>query len=191
MRITGGRARGIILKLPSRGTLRPATGYLREAVFSALGEMVAGAKVLDMFAGTGAYGLEALSRGATHVVLVDANSAAVAASRANLAAVAKSMGVANSESLGRASEGDAFVWQPGMGEAFDLVFVNPPYALLPPFGVKLVERATAWVAHGENARLLLEAPGEYEPELPSGWRMTRRIGKGKRQPCSIIMARTT
>ncbi len=189
MRITGGRARGIVLKIPRRGNLRPATGFLRQAVFSSLASRVAGARVLDLFAGTGAYGLEALSRGAEHATWVDANSSAIEAIEANLVAVAKSMGVAKFGSLGQALEGDVFAWQPPAGAAFDLVFVDPPYALLPQFGAGLLERAAGWLAPGENARLLLEAPGEYEPVPPPGWVLARRLGQGRRQPNSLIFAR--
>jgi 16S rRNA (guanine966-N2)-methyltransferase len=189
MRITGGRARGIVLKIPARGSLRPATGYLREAVFSSLGARVFGARVLDLFAGTGAYGLEAVSRGAAHAIWVDANKAAAIAIRTNLAAVAKAMGVALPDTLGRASEGDVFSWQPPAGTEFDLIFVDPPYALLPQFGATLLARAGAWMAPGPAARLLLEAPGEYDPLPPPGWVLARRLGKGKRQPNSLIFAR--
>ena len=189
MRITGGRARGIVLKIPARGSLRPATGFLREAVFSSLGPRVDGARVLDLFAGTGAYGLEAVSRGAAHATWVDANSAAVTAIRVNLAAVAKAMGASGPDALGRACAGDAFTWQPPMGAEFDLIFVDPPYALLPQFGAALLARAMAWLAPSTSARLLLEAPGEYEPPTPPGWALARRLGKGKRQPSSLIFAR--
>jgi len=191
MRITGGRARGIVLKTPRRGNLRPATGFLRQAVFSSLAAKVGGARVLDLFAGTGAYGLEALSRGAAHATWVDANASAVEAIELNLAAVAKSMGAVKSAALGLALEGDAFVWLPAPGVEFDLVFVDPPYALLPQFGAPLLERAAAWLAQGENARLLLEAPGEYEPTPPPGWTLVRRLGQGRRQPNSLIFARIT
>jgi len=189
MRITGGRARGIVLKIPARGSLRPATGYLREAVFSSLGPRVVGARVLDLFAGTGAYGLEAVSRGATHATWVDANAAAVAAIRLNLAAVAKAIGASKPDELGRACEGDAFSWQPAPGAMFDLIFVDPPYALLSQFGAALLSRSASWIAPGPSARLLLEAPGEYEPTPPPGWVLARRLGKGKRQPSSLIFAR--
>jgi len=189
MRITGGRARGIVLKIPRRGTLRPATGFLRQAVFSSLGARIVDARVLDLFAGTGAYGLEALSRGAARATWVDANASAVDAIDANLAAVAKAMGVAKASSLGQALEGDVFSWRPLPGAEFDLVFVDPPYALLPQFGTQLLERAAAWLVPGENSRLLLEAPGAYEPTPPLGWTLARRLGQGKRQPSSLIFAR--
>ncbi len=189
MRITGGRARGIVLKIPKRGVLRPATGFLRESVFSSLAAFVPGTRVLDLFAGTGAYGLEALSRGAVHTTWVDANAAAVAAIRANLAAVAKSMGEMSADACGRAVEGDVFKWQPPAGEIFDLIFVDPPYALLPDFGGQLLERAAAWATPAAQTRILLEAPGEYEPAPPPGWELSRRLGRGRRQPTSLIFRR--
>jgi 16S rRNA (guanine966-N2)-methyltransferase len=190
MRITGGRARGIVLQLPKRGHLRPATSFLREAVFSSLAARVPGTRVLDLFAGTGAYGLEAVSRGAQHATLVDANHAAVEVMRTNLAAVAKAMDGADAAQIGLAVEGDVFKWQPPTGAVFDLIFVNPPYALWEPFGKDLVERAAAWMAPGSEGRLLLEAPGEFEPPIPAGWELTRRLGKGGgRQPNSVILRR--
>ncbi len=187
MRITGGRARGIVLTLPKRGVLRPATGFLRESVFSSLAARVPGARILDLFAGTGAYGLEALSRGAIHATWVDANAAAVAAIRVNLAAVAKAMDGADANALGQATEGDVFKWRPPEGAQYDLVFVDPPYALLPPFGKDLLERAANWVSEG--GLLLMEAPGDFTPpELP-GWELAKRLGRGKRQPNSLIFRR--
>ena len=72
MRLTGGRARGIPLKAPDEGT-RPATDQLREAVFSSLAARIPGARVLDLFAGSGSYGLEAWSRGADRVVFIEKN----------------------------------------------------------------------------------------------------------------------
>ncbi len=90
MRITGGRARGIPLHAPRGRETRPATDQLREAVFSSLGPRVEGARVADLFAGTGSYGLEALSRGATSGCFVENNRQALVCLRANLAAVLRS-----------------------------------------------------------------------------------------------------
>ncbi len=73
MRITGGNARGIEIFVPKKGEIRPATDAIREAVFSSLGELVENSRVLDAFAGTGAYALEALSRGANFAILADKN----------------------------------------------------------------------------------------------------------------------
>src|SRR5471030_2715621 len=92
MRISGGAARGITLVAPKGDAVRPATDGLRQAVFSSLGARVAGARFLDLFAGSGAYGLEALSRGATGGVFVESNHRAVGCLRKNLSAVCKSLG---------------------------------------------------------------------------------------------------
>ena len=90
MRITGGRARGIKLKVPNKKITRPATDRMREAVFSSLGASVQNSQVLDLFAGTGSYGLEALSRGAAGVCFVENNRAAIKCLEINTAAVTRS-----------------------------------------------------------------------------------------------------
>lgn len=186
MRITGGHARGIPLQIPKRGDLRPATDALRAAVFSSLARHVAGARVLDLFAGTGAYGLEALSRGALHATWVENHAAATAAIQANLAAVAKSLGAANSSVLGHIVKHDVFAWSPLTGETFDLVFADPPYALLPERGAELLARAATWLTPGPDSRLVLEAPGSFTPSPPPGWTLLRRLGKGTHQPGALI-----
>src|SRR3954454_24471036 len=91
MRISGGAARGITLVTPKGDAVRPATDGMRQAVFSSLGARVAGARFLDLFAGSGAYGLEALSRGAIAGTFVEQNGKAVACLRQNIAAVCKSL----------------------------------------------------------------------------------------------------
>ena len=77
MRITGGRAGGIPLKAPKGNHTRPATDRLRESVFSSLGASIEGCKVADLFAGTGSYGLEALSRGAASSTFFESDHAAL------------------------------------------------------------------------------------------------------------------
>ncbi len=186
MRITGGQARGIQLQLPRRGELRPATDALRAAVFSSLAQRIPGARVLDLFAGTGAYGLEALSRGALHVTWVENHAAAAAAIRANLAAVAKSLAAPDPAALGQIFPADVFSWSPPHGVTFDLIFADPPYALLPERGESLLARATAWLS--PDARFVLEAPGSYSPVPPIGWSLLRRLGKGGHQPGALIFA---
>src|ERR1019366_4147641 len=86
MRISGGQARGIPLIVPKGDAVRPATDGMRQAAFSSLGGYVTGARFLDLFAGSGAYGLEALSRGAAGGVFVEKNARAAACLRRNLAA---------------------------------------------------------------------------------------------------------
>src|ERR1041384_6862076 len=91
MRISGGAARGIPLVVPKGDAVRPATDGMRQAVFSSLGARVVDARFLDLFAGSGAYGLEALSRGAAGGIFVEQNAKAAACVRANITAVCKSL----------------------------------------------------------------------------------------------------
>src|SRR5512135_1734124 len=91
MRISGGGARGITLVVPKGDAVRPATDGMRQALFSSLGARVVDAHFLDLFAGSGAYGLEALSRGAAGGVFVEQNAKAVACVRQNVAATCKSL----------------------------------------------------------------------------------------------------
>src|SRR5438045_2769775 len=90
MRISGGLARGIPLEVPKGNAVRPATDGLRQAVFSSLAARVSGAWFADLFAGSGAYGLEAFSRGAAGGVFVEKNAKAAACLRKNITAVCKS-----------------------------------------------------------------------------------------------------
>jgi 16S rRNA (guanine966-N2)-methyltransferase len=92
VRISGGRARGIPLVVPRGDAVRPATDGLRQAVFSSLAARVAGAHFWDLFAGSGAYGLEALSRGAVSGLFVEQDRRAAECLRKNLAAVTRSLG---------------------------------------------------------------------------------------------------
>src|SRR5690242_14529688 len=92
MRISGGAARGVPLLVPKGDAVRPATDGMRQAVFSSLGARVAGARFLDLFAGSGAYGLEALSRGAAGGVFVEQNAKAAACVKKNIETVCKSLG---------------------------------------------------------------------------------------------------
>jgi 16S rRNA (guanine966-N2)-methyltransferase len=194
MRITGGHARGIPLRLPSRGEIRPATDYLREAVFSSLGAFVPGARVLDLFAGTGAYGLEALSRGATSGCFVEKNPASLDAIRVNTAAVAKALQAAGADPSEGAGAGtceilqaDALRWSPAAGVSYDLIFCDPPWALWEREAVGLGARIAAWAAPGPDSRIILEAPGGWEPAIPTGWVLHRHLAKGKTQPSAFIL----
>src|SRR5262245_36867328 len=125
MRVIGGHDRGRRLRAPRGLRTRPTADRVRETLFDVLGPAVAGARVLDLFAGTGAVGIEALSRGAARVVLVERDPSALRALRANLAALGASRGAA------RVMAGDVLHALPEIGAqegAFDFVFVDPPYA---------------------------------------------------------------
>lgn len=183
MRVTGGKARGIPLRVPS-GPVRPATDYLREAVFSSLAAWIPGARVLDLFAGTGAYALESLSRGAASAVAVDRMTAAVI--RGNAAAVAKSM--ASPELPLEVIAADAVAFAPAAAD-FDLVFADPPWELWERNGPAIAAAAARAAAAAEHARLVLEAPGGFAVPVPEGWRLHKVIGKGKGQPAATILRR--
>ncbi len=120
MRIISGSAGGLRLVCPD-GVARPMMDRVRGAVFSSLGDAVAGAHALDLFAGSGALGIEALSRGAASCTFVDRHRRAVAAIRANLA---------QARLAGTIRPQDVTAFLNGAPDAaFDLVFADPPFAL--------------------------------------------------------------
>jgi 16S rRNA (guanine966-N2)-methyltransferase len=124
MRVIAGVLGGRRLVAPKGLDTRPTSDRVREALFSALGH-VASARVLDLYAGTGALGIEALSRGAAHATFVESGRPALAALRENLATLAlgdRARVVALPAARALASM--------AKGEPFDLVFVDPPYAAL-------------------------------------------------------------
>lgn len=124
MRVTGGVARGRRLFAPRGLDIRPTSDKVREAIFDLLGPAGAGGTALDLFAGTGALGIEAASRGARAVLLVDRDPRAIAACRRNAAAVpelASAIRIARAEALGFLRRAD-----PAPGA--DLVLLDPPYA---------------------------------------------------------------
>lgn len=123
MRVIAGQARGLRLKVPTRVT-RPSTDRLREALFSILGARVEGASVLDLFAGSGALGLEALSRGAAKALFVESNRQAARVIAENLARTKLN----DSRKLVRIIDRDVFAALRVMRERFDLIFADPPYA---------------------------------------------------------------
>lgn len=192
MRVTGGQARGIPLKAPTKGDTRPATDYLREAVFSSLGPaIIQGARVLDTFAGTGAYGLEALSRGAARADFIESDRAALACWARNRDAVAKALG-ADPATIATHCRGDFFrLARTPRLTRYDLVLADPPYALWAEQAEVILTALADWANEVETARIVCECPGETELPCPPGWTLTRRLAKGPRQPSAWIFARAT
>ena len=178
MRITGGKARGIRLSVPGRGT-RPATDRMREALFSRLRFVVEDGFFLDLFAGTGAYGLEALSRGAKGGILVESNRLAVAAIGENLKRVERSLGSGGGSSGAvHIIRGDAFRWRPQQSERFDMVFLDPPYGVPEEPLLCLLTYCRKWLSDEGSSRLVVELPGSRELKH-SGWELDRRLGRGR------------
>ena len=183
MRITGGQARGIPLLLPKGDSVRPATDALRQAVFSSLAARVPGARFLDLFAGSGAYGLEAFSRGAAGGIFVENNAKTAACIRRNIAAVAKSLGGEGGNL--RVIEADATTLPLADGPVPDLVFIDPPYDRIGAVAPRLFERLTALLAGHPDPVVVFEMPGEMAL-TPAGWTCVKRLGKGARQPTACI-----
>ncbi len=188
MRITGGVARGITLNVPRGDTVRPATDGMRQAVFSSIAARVPGACFLDLFAGSGGYGLEALSRGASEGYFVEKNAAAATCLRRNLAAVCKSIG-REERGIGVA-QADALVWQlPGSARVPDLVFIDPPWDRIEGLSARLFERLGVMLAAKEDPVIIFEMPGELNL-APEGWACVKRLGKGSRQPSVAFFRRS-
>ncbi len=173
-RIVGGTARGRRLVVPPRGT-RPTSDRAREGLFNTLRTHldIGGAAVLDLYAGTGAVALEALSRGATRAVLVEADRRAAEIVQRNI----KAVGLPGGEVRRRPV--DAVLAE--AGEPFDLVFADPPYELA---DAKVAEMLAALVAHGwlaESAMVVVERSARSaEPAWPAGIALVtqRRYGDG-------------
>lgn len=122
MRIIAGTAKGHRLKCPRGRRTRPTPDRVRESIFSIVGDKVRGARVLDLFAGTGAMGLESLSRGAAEAVFVERDPSAIRCLRENarLCDFENESAILNSPVLPFLRNGD-------LGDGFDLVFADPPY----------------------------------------------------------------
>ena len=129
MRITSGNARGIWLNSPKGDSTRPATDAARQAIFSSIGDAIIGSRVLDIFAGTGAYGLEAASRGASEILFVESDKKALDALKSNVYAVERALSGAEKIPHMRIAGADCFKFLRAEFGAFDFVFADPPYAI--------------------------------------------------------------
>jgi 16S rRNA (guanine966-N2)-methyltransferase len=166
MRIVGGRLRGRVLKTPASRAIRPTSERLRESIFDILthayGDPVDGARVIDLFAGSGALGIEALSRGAAFALFVDDGAEARALLRANVEALGLGATTrifrADATRLGKAPT------------AYSLAFLDPPYGknLVAPALASLADGG--WLASGalcvveESAKAQIEPPGAFRLE---------------------------
>jgi len=179
MRVTGGENAGRTLKVPKSGAIRPTQDRVREALFSILMPELSGAAFLDLFAGTGAVGLEALSRGAASATFVEQHRAHLAVLKENLAALAPA---------GRPAQvvaADAYRFlETYAGPGFTLAFADPPYALGE-------ERGYAAVLETLRARNVVRAGGLFVAEMTAvqkaeetpGWDLLRDRTYGKTRLC--------
>src|ERR1043165_5366841 len=169
MRVIAGSAGGIQLDVPKQG-VRPTMDRVKGAIFSSLSERIVGARVLDLFAGSGALGIEALSRGAASVLFVDQD-------RRSIEIIERNLRKTHTEGRTRQQEVFDFLRKSGSLGKYDIVFADPPYdrmqsgerftdqllrdaalpALLPPDGLFVLEKR----------------PGEILPEMPR-WTLVRQ-----------------
>jgi 16S rRNA (guanine966-N2)-methyltransferase len=160
MRVIAGRHGGRRLQAPAGAATRPTADRVREALFSVLGARVEGARVLDLFAGSGALGLEALSRGAVEATFVDSAPAAVRAVRSNLEALGASAEV-------RRADARAFLrGARAAARHYDLVFLDPPYRLSAHLGRELSDALPAVLAPGAVVVSESERRATLDLELP-------------------------
>jgi 16S rRNA (guanine966-N2)-methyltransferase len=163
-RIIGGLHRSRRLEFPPLSGLRPSPDRVRQTLFDWLAPVISGARCLDLYAGSGALGLEALSRGASAVTFVDREPVAVARIGEHLATLKLP-----AQEL---RTGAALALLPGLTGRYDVVFLDPPYQ-----SDELPQAIAALAGSGllaPGARIYLEAPAAAgEPPLPAGWQLLR------------------
>lgn len=173
LRIVAGDLRGRTLSAPPGRATRPTSDRVREAVFSIVGP-VTGLDVLDVFAGSGALGLEALSRGARRAVFVERDPRAAAVIREN----ARRLGVADRTRIVNRDWRAALAAERTAGRVAGLCLVDPPYSLLSPIAVDLVRALEPLIAPGGT--LVVEGPADNDAlaldELPVSDRTDRIYG---------------
>ena len=165
VRIIGGAWRRRLLHFPDALGLRPTPDRVRETLFNWLGQSLDGLSCLDLFAGSGALGFEAASRGAAKVVLVERSPAVVASLRANVERL-------NAGTV-RLWQGDALQFAPALQDRFDVIFLDPPYhqgwlERIPPVLDRLAK---------PGARVYAEAEAELVPW--PGWTLLRQGKAGQ------------
>ncbi|MCL4316019.1 MAG: 16S rRNA (guanine(966)-N(2))-methyltransferase RsmD [Gammaproteobacteria bacterium] len=170
LRIIGGTWRGRKLRFPEIETLRPTPDRVRETLFNWLAPIIAGAYCLDLYAGSGALGFEALSRGASGVVMVDSDARAVARLREH----AHILHTSSAEII----QADMLTYLAAPPpRAFDIVFLDPPFrqGLIAPACEALEKHG--WLKPG--ATVYLEAEADYAPQLPDSWRIIKSKQAGQ------------
>lgn len=183
MRITGGKARGIRLKTPPRKNeqTRPATDRLREALFSSLGDRIIGSRCLDLFAGTGSYGLEALSRGALFCGFIESDRTALDCLKANQSLVLKSAqldpcsAVTADQDLLKGTALQQRLPLAITSIQVDYIFLDPPYALWQSDPVYLIDELALGLSQKQTV-LISELPSELVLNSKN-WTCIKQIGR--------------
>lgn len=173
MRVIAGKAKGRRLRVPKRKGVRPTSDYLREALFDILGPSVYGIRFLDLYAGSGAVGIEALSRGSAEVVFLEQDPACLQVLRANLEATGLGPG--------QVVTGDVLRVLPRLARRrgeFDIIFVDPPY------GTGLARRTLEVLASGDllgpqGIVIIEHFAKEHLPQRIGSLRRTRERAHGQ------------
>jgi 16S rRNA (guanine966-N2)-methyltransferase len=170
VRIIAGSRKGHTIHAPRGHDTRPTSDRVRENVFNLVGP-VDGAAVLDLYAGSGALGLEALSRGAARAVFVERDGEAARAIERNLDKLRLGGTVLRRDAV------TVLATEAGSGRKYDLVLVDPPYDMYPDLEPQLARYLPAVLA--EDGLLVLETDVRVEPELPLPQRTSRKYGQAR------------
>ena len=164
LRIIGGEWRGRRIRFPGTGGIRPTPDRVRETLFNWLAPVIEGSRCLDLFAGSGALGLEALSRGAAKATFVERDRDAAAPLRETVEKLAATRATV--------VQADALSWLRGVAAAHDIVFLDPPFdSGVVEDSMHLVE-SRGWLAPA--AFIYVEMPAKQgAPKLPEAWRLHR------------------
>jgi 16S rRNA (guanine966-N2)-methyltransferase len=169
IRIIGGSLRNSRLNVPDLLGLRPTAERVRETLFNWLAPVLEGARCLDLCAGSGALGIEALSRGAANVQFVERNTQAAQVLRDNLGRL--------KTSAGRVASVDAGIFLQGSPQPHDLVFLDPPFALSLWTALAQQLETGGWLA--AQAWVYVESPRDGAPALPPNWQLHREGHAGE------------
>ena len=170
MRIIGGTRRGHTIQAPKGLDTRPTSDRVRENVFNLVGPLD-GASVLDLYAGSGALGLEALSRGATRAVFVERDDDAARAIERNLDKLRLRGTVLRRDAV------TALAAEVGAGRKYDLVLVDPPYEMYLSVQPRLAHYLPTVLS--DDGLLVVETSVRVDPELPLRQRTSRRYGSAR------------
>jgi 16S rRNA (guanine966-N2)-methyltransferase len=170
MRIIAGSRKGHTIHAPRGRDTRPTSDRVRENVFNLVGP-VDGATVLDLYAGSGALGLEALSRGAARAVFVENERDAIHAIERNLDKLRLAGTILRQDAV------TALATEAGTGRKYDLVLVDPPYDMYPELEPRLARYLPAVLA--DDGLLVVETDVRVEPDLPLPRRTSRKYGQAR------------
>ncbi len=193
IRITGGSLGGRLIRVPQAG-VRPTQDRVRAAVFSSLAELVPGARVLDLFAGSGALGLEAISRGAARVCWVESDRRVLAVLRDNLRQLCGPSGP--EAGLGRhappagefqvvADDALRFIRRAPPDLVFDLIFADPPYDRDGEWLKNILNAISAGSILAPNGLFIAEVSARSAAVPWLGWRLVRRRDYGETRVCVL------